>query len=222
MVSDLSKSVQPAVRLAHIAARLNAARVNASSRPAPFALALMTDERIPDMVRAIEKLPSVQGSRAAIIFRHYNHPERKKFARHLCALSQQKGHLFLVAGDPALGRDVCADGLHLPGWQLTDALMVRESNPHIILSAACHDEMAIKVATAANVDCLLLSPVFETKSHANKKTLGTDRFKELASSTDIPTLALGGINNYNAEELRDTGAAGIAAISALIPSSELD
>ncbi|MCI5044525.1 MAG: thiamine phosphate synthase [Aquisalinus sp.] len=183
-----------------------------SRRTAPFALALMTDPRLPDIHTVIRNLPVHPEVRTAVIFRHYEAEDRKKLAQDLCNLSQERDLLFLVAGDAELARSISADGIHLPEWQLTNARRLRHDWPEGLVSAACHSKDAVYKAEAS-VDCAFLSPVFKTVSHGNVNILGTEQFSEICSLTEIPILALGGISEENADELLNTNAAGIGAIS---------
>lgn len=206
---------QRAAILTRVANRLNAARIATSRKPAPFALALLTDERIENLTEAITALPKPAGARSAVIFRHYRHQGRDALAQKVAATTRSAGHLFFVAGDAALAVATGADGLHLPQWQLAGI----HKPDGLLLSAACHDLAAIRTAESCGADCIFLSPVFATESHPDNPALGIARFRTLTAQTDLPTLALGGINGCNAEELLESGAAGLAAVSALSASA---
>ena len=195
-----------------MALRLNAARVAASRRTAPFALALMTDPRLPDIKAAIKNMPAHSEAPTAVIFRHYGEKNRESLAQDLCNFSQDRGLLFLVAGDEELVRSISADGIHLPEWKLDEAARLRRDYPTILISAACHSVDAVHKAEAYT-DCAFLSPVFQTQSHVGRKFLGTCQFNKICSQTEMPILALGGINEDNAQELLNSGAAGIGGIS---------
>ena len=85
-----------------------------------------------------------------------------------------------------------------------------------LVTAAAHDGAAVRRAVRAGVDAVLLSPVFATASHPGAPTLGAGRFAALARTAAVPVYALGGIDPGSVRRLGGTGAAGIAAIGALL------
>lgn len=78
-------------------------------KPVP-PLWLITDDTRGNAEAAMDRLPKGAG----VIFRHYAAPGRAALARRLRARAQQRGLLFLVAGDPRLAAVVGADGFHAP------------------------------------------------------------------------------------------------------------
>lgn len=173
-------------------------------------LILLTDEtRLPDPVSAIARLPK----RAAVIVRHYRLPPhaRRALARDIAAACRRLGHICLIANDAALARAVRADGVHWPEHA------ARRGRPQGLrfITAAAHDETAIRRARTAGADAVLVSPVFETASHPDATPLGVLRLAALVRGAAVPVYALGGVTQANARRLRAAGVAGIAAIGAI-------
>ncbi len=170
--------------------------------PLPPPLVLMTDERrLPDPTPAILCLPPG----AAVVFRHYDWPEREALGRRLRALCRTRRLWFLVAGDARLAVALRADGLHLPEW------LARRGRPlghRGLLSVACHSRAALARARTVGADWALLSPVFPTASHPGAKGLGPWRFRMLAQRAGLPVLPLGGVTRMRLREL--PGAPGFA------------
>ena len=81
------------------------------------------------------------------------------------------------------------------------------------LSCSCHDRNDLDKACELNFDFALLSPVLTSKKQNNE--LGWEGFKSLSSTTGLPILALGGIdNNSKSMELSLlNGGSGVAGIS---------
>lgn len=165
------------------------------------------DERTPDPERVILKLP--RG--AAVIFRNYGDPHRARTALQLRDLCHKRGILFLVANDAALAARTKADGVHLPHHMLRGLSRPR---PFQLVTAAVHDEAELRSAKRANVDAVIVSPVFSTASHPGAKALDVTRFAALTAKATRPVYALGGITQHNAHRLIATKAMGIAAIGA--------
>ncbi len=136
---------------------------------------------------------------AGIVFRHFSLAEvarRDLFAR------VRKAHpgLLLLAGPAELARSWGADGSHGagPGEGLR--------------TAPAHNLAEIRLAEAAGAALVFLSPVFATRSHPGATPLGPESFAELAAQTELPVVALGGMDEARAESLR--GAYGWAGIDA--------
>ena len=172
------------------------------------AMILLTDSKRlanPSYVRDL--LP--EGS--AIIFRHYDSPNREEEARLFLGLARELSCLFLVAGDPALAAKLNADGLHLPSYLLEKE--APDTSSFSLVTAAVHNEREIARAEALGCHLGLLSPVFPTPSHPDHPALGLNECARLVKKTTLPLLALGGVTDENASDLLQCGFAGIAGIT---------
>jgi thiamine-phosphate pyrophosphorylase len=176
------------------------------------ALFLVTDERwLADPSAAIAALPRGAG----VVFRHYGDPARAQRAQELARLCRARGIVFLVAGDAALAARVRARGVHLPEHQIERALALRRTRRNWLITVAAHGEPGLRKAKESSADAALLAPVFATRSHPERKPLGVLRFALLTKRAALPVYALGGVDEKSAKRLTGTGAAGIAALSAL-------
>lgn len=192
-----------AAKLAAAAERLKS---DSGMSAAPFSLAFMTDRhRIDNPLAIVEALPA----RAAVILRDYDLPARAALARQLRRVTEARDVFLLIGGDAALAEAVKADGVHAPSTMNPD-----RSSTAGVLTAACHNEAELRRARACKVDIAFLSPVFPTGSHPDAPTLGAEEFRRLARETNLPIIALGGVNAENASELAGPNVVGIAAISA--------
>ncbi len=164
-----------------------------SGQPLPR-LWLMTDERLGDgLLDAVARLPEGAG----IVFRHYSlaGPMRRAlFDRVRMAHSG----LLLLAGPVTLAASWGADGSH--------------GAHQGAVSASVHDLAEIRAAETASAALLFLSPVFPTRSHPNAPALGPKGFSALIGQTELPVVALGGMNAERAARL--PGAYGWAGIDA--------
>lgn len=170
----------------------------------------ITDEvRVPHPEEGIASLPC--GS--AVIIRDYNHSDRENYARHLVHIAHECGVMALVAGDVALARNVAADGLHMPEYQLW------QKTPNLagmsLVTAAVKNRRSMIRAAAIGVDMGLCSPIFPTASHPNSNVMGVHRLARLIDRAPLPIIALGGMNEMTMKKLKDINIAGIAAIDGL-------
>ncbi len=192
---------EKALTLARIAAALQS---ETPWRDVP-ALWFLTDEaRTPDPAAIAERLP--EGT--AVLLRHYRSPDRAALAETLVEIARRRGLALFVGADEKLARAAGAKGLHLPRW-------APAGNPptDLIVSASVHDLGELR-ARQAVASVLLVSPAFTTTSHEGAPPLGIAGLAEFVAAASKPVIALGGITAANAESLRGTGVAGIAAIGA--------
>lgn len=67
--------------------------------------------------------------------------------------------------------------------------------------ATAHGMAEIAAANRSRAAALLLSPVFETRSHPGGAVLGPLRFRLLAAKARMPVIALGGMSRTSARRL---------------------
>ena len=179
------------------------------ARKPPARLFFLTDrDRTPDPLAIAERLP--EG--AAVIHRTFGAPDAAETARALREITRRRGCLLLIGADEAVAAAVGADGLHLPERMLREAAGLRERQPDWVLTGAAHSAEAL--AAAAGLDAVLVSSVFPSRSPSAGPSLGVGRLAELVRLTDVPVIALGGVNAETARLLAGSGAAGIAAVEA--------
>lgn len=155
---------------------------------------LMTDERLGEgLPAAVARLPEGAG----IVFRHYSLAEGERRALFDTVRAAHPG-LLLLAAPADLAAAWGADGSH--------------GRHKGAVTAPVHDLAEIRMAEAVGARLLFLSPVFPTRSHPDGPGLGPEGFASLAAQTDLPVVALGGMNAARANEL--TGAYGWAGIDA--------
>ncbi len=128
----------------------------------------------------------------------------------LRALAREHGAHFVVNGDLEAAAQLGADGVHLPARGRTAAAARGVGSAGM----SAHDEA--EIAAAAGADWILLAPIFPTRSKPGAAALGLARFAALAALAPAPVLALGGVDRTNFASCFDSGASGIAMISALL------
>lgn len=143
-----------------------------------------------------------------MVYRHFGAPERMRVARRLASIARSYGLKLLIAADPELAQRVGADGVHWP----EERLALRSSER--LMTAAAHSAAAIARAAAAGADACVLSPLFPTQSASGHAPLGLFHASQIARTSPIPVIALGGVNAKRAASLAGRGFAGCAAVNA--------
>lgn len=135
----------------------------------------------------------------------------RRFAVRAIDLAHRHGARVLLNADENLAREVGADGVHLT----SEALMVLQARPRgMLVAASCHTAAELARAMQLELDLAVLGPVRATASHPGAALLGWQRFAGLVADTSLPVYAIGGMDAADLETARQSGAHGVAMISA--------
>ena len=96
--------------------------------------------------------------------------------------------------------------------KITHKTLVKE----IYFGVSVHSITEIKSALSFEPSYLLVSPIFKTPCKSDKEALGIDFFKRVKEITNIPIIALGGINDQNINQLKKANFSNIAMRSSLM------
>ena len=181
-------------------------------KPLPRLVFFTDPVRTPDPLAVIHRLPPGAG----VVYRAFGAVDAVSTGRRLVRAAHIQGLTILAGADPRLAAAIGADGVHLPerlAWRATGLLRAR---PGWVITAAAHSCAAIVRAWKAGADAAFVSPVFPSASLSAGRPLGALRFAALAHGARLPVYALGGVNEVTAQRLERSGAAGLAAVEALL------
>ena len=107
-----------------------------------------------------------------------------------------------------------ADGVHLPEASMSPSIVRRAFGNDLVIGVSTHSVAAAIETSESGANYLFFGPVFATPGKNNP--VGLDALREVRKSVgSFPVIALGGVDDTNAEQVFATGIAGIAAIRAL-------
>jgi len=108
---------------------------------------------------------------------------------------------FLINDDPKLANQINADGCHLGqnDMAINDARKLLKKK---IIGVTCHNSMKLaKIAIKNNADYLAFGAFNISKTKKVKFRADVEIIKRLKKISDIPIVAIGGINNVNYKKL---------------------
>jgi thiamine-phosphate pyrophosphorylase len=108
---------------------------------------------------------------------------------------------FLINDDPKLANQINADGCHLGqnDMAINDARKLLKKK---IIGVTCHNSMRLaKIAIKNNADYLAFGAFNISKTKKVKFRANVQIIKRLKKLSDIPIVAIGGINNVNYKKL---------------------
>lgn len=181
------------------------------------ALTLITDSsRYPDdrLFSLLEELLPLGLDAVLLREKSLSSAKLLALASRLRALTSSHGAALYVHTQADVASAVAADGVHVASGDIANIPAIRSwlNNPALSVSASCHTLDEIRWAESSGADFIFLSPLFPTESHPGSPHLGVAGFQRLAMQTELPVIALGGIDGSNCTELPGTAKAVIGSL----------
>ncbi|MGA9566297.1 MAG: thiamine phosphate synthase [Candidatus Korobacteraceae bacterium] len=114
-----------------------------------------------------------------------------------------------------IARAVGADGVHLtadsPPAREVRAAWLGHTWQHPLIAVSVHDVAEVRASESQGADFVVLAPIFE-KAPTRVNGIGLTALRMACAASQIPVLALGGVNLTNALSCLDARAAGVAGI----------
>ena len=139
-----------------------------------------------------------------------------EIARGMKRLCTEKGAVFIVNDriDVAIAAD--ADGVHLGQDDFPIPLARKLLGKDRIIGGSAATPEEIEICIREGADYVGFGPVYPTGSKDDAGPVsGIDFLKRIVSSTPVPVIAIGGIDETNAAPVMAAGAHGIAVISSV-------
>jgi thiamine-phosphate diphosphorylase len=131
----------------------------------------------------------------------------------LLALAAPPEASVFVNGRPDLAQAAGAQGVQLGTADLEPA-QARVCFPRGWIGRSVHSAREAERAAEEGADYLMVGNVYQTASHPERPAAGLALVRDSAR-LGLPVIAIGGIDRARAAEVRDQGAYGVAAISAV-------
>lgn len=128
---------------------------------------------------------------------------------------------FVINDNVYLAKEINADGVHVGAddTSVSEARKILGENK-IVGGTARTLERAL-IAAEQGADYLGIGAVFNTTTKSGTTHMTKDLARSINSSVNIPTVAIGGINNDNIFMLKDYGISGVAVVSSIFGSKNI-
>jgi len=142
--------------------------------------------------------------------------------KQLAALCKESGAIFIVNDDPALTKEINADGVHLgqedlKRFTIAEARKILGKNKMVGISTSSLSEVIR--ANEEDVDYIAFGPVFPTVVKEN--CVGTKDVNEVMKVSKKKVFFIGGISLSNMDELIKKGAKAVALIRAVSEADDI-
>ena len=187
-------------------------------------LYVITDENLiaeSDLKRYVEQ--AILGGAKVVQYRnkHSDYETKVTQAEAILQLCNLHSVPLIINDDISLCAEVGADGVHL-GQEDSD---IADAKDHLgsdaIIGITCHDsiDLAIK-AQELGADYVAFGRFFPSQTKPDAKPADISVLEKAQSMLNIPTVAIGGINIENAEQVINAGASSIAVAGAVFANAD--
>ncbi|WP_063661830.1 thiamine phosphate synthase [Aliivibrio fischeri] len=188
----------------------------------PYTLYLVTDEKqdIDTLCHVVAE--AVKGGVTMVQVRE-KHGDVRAFIQRSLAIKEilkDSGVPLIINDRVDVALAVQADGVHLGQSDMPAQIARQLIGPDMILGLSVENETQLRKAQELPVDYLGISAIFSTPTKTNIiKEWGIQRVAFAVKESQLPLVAIGGINDSNIREVVDTGVDGIALVSAICHAS---
>jgi thiamine-phosphate diphosphorylase len=143
--------------------------------------------------------------------------------RALRALTAQRDALLVINDDWRAAMQFDCDGVHLgPGDDgFLELAPVRNALPQRLIGLSCGTIAEVLAANDAGVDYVGAGSIYATQSKSDAGApIGTAGLRTLVAASALPVAAIGGITAATIPQIRQSGAAMAAVISAISAAAE--
>lgn len=149
-------------------------------------------------------------------------PEDEQIAivRMLLPIARRNGACVSMHGDAALAQAAGADGVHLPSG--SDVAAARQLlGADKLIGVSIHTATEAAAIDPAVADYAIAGPAYETASKPGYgPEIGRKGLADLARSSRVPLVAIGGLNATRAAEVLAAGVAGIAVMGSIMRAAD--
>lgn len=189
-----------------------------------FNLYLITDRRLTGekpLIAAAEE--AIKGGLRAIQLREKDLGTREllKLAYDLRKLCLKHDARLFINDRVDIAIAVDADGVHLSRESIPP-YAVRRLSRKLIIGSSAHSIAEAEQAEKDGADFITLGPIYPTPSKLNfGRPIGLETLRLVSKHLSIPVFAIGGINLDNLNDALNSGADGVAVVSAILASKNI-
>lgn len=191
-------------------------------------LYLITEESLSAGRKSLEVVKEAAAAGVDVIqLREKNLSLREKFqlGKQIKKVCRRNGITFIVNDRVDLALALDADGVHLGHSDLPLRSARRILGPDKIIGLSTWQNKEVTAAEADGADYLGVGAIFKTKSkqlNSDKNGIGLQRMAEIRKRTELPLIAVGGLNKNNASQVIKNGADCISVITALTKAERIE
>lgn len=145
-----------------------------------------------------------------------------KEAMEIAALCRKYHIPFFVNDNVDIAIRCGADGVHVGQEDMAASDVRKKAGRQMMIGVSVHSVDEALRAVESGADCLGVGAMFSTSTKGNASVLPKETLRAICDAVNIPVAAIGGINKNNIKELADSGADGVALVSAIFAAEDIE
>lgn len=143
-------------------------------------------------------------------------------AMEISALCRRYGVPFFINDNVDIAIRCKADGIHVGQEDMEAAQVRRKVGGDMIIGVSVHSVEEALEAVRNGADCLGVGAMFSTSTKTDVSVLPKETLRDICAAVDVPVVAIGGIGKSNIGSLAGTGVDGVALVSAIFASDDIE
>lgn len=167
---------------------------------------------------------ALQGGVTIVQLREKNMPEADFIneAIQVRKLCNRYGVPLIINDNLTVALESGADGVHVGVEDQPVAEIRHKAGKDFIIGATAKTVAQAQKAEKDSADYLGVGAIFPSSTKTNAIRITREQLCSVCSSVSIPAVAIGGIDQYNIQQLTGTPIAGVALVSAIFSSNEIE
>lgn len=129
---------------------------------------------------------------------------------------------FVINDDVEIALASGAGGVHVGQKDMDVKEARRRLGPGKIIGVSCKTVEQAKAAEAGGADYLGVGAMYPTDTKSDTSQVTVETLRDICRAVDIPVVAIGGIRADRIEPLKETGADGVAVVSAIFGQPDIE
>lgn len=129
---------------------------------------------------------------------------------------------FVINDNVDIACKMGADGVHVGQSDMEAGNVRAKLGPDKIIGVSAQTVEQARLAESCGADYLGVGAVFPTGTKSDAVEVGYETLKAICDAVHIPVVAIGGITSNNIIRLKGSGASGVAVVSAIFASKDIE
>ncbi len=143
-------------------------------------------------------------------------------AKEMKALCARYKVPLIINDNVKIAMECQADGIHVGQADMEAGNVRALVGEQMMIGVSAQTVEQALAAQKAGADYLGVGAMFTTTTKLDAREVSNETLKEICARTEIPVVAIGGINKQNLMELSGTGVDGVALVSAIFAAEDIE